>query len=107
MRIGRGDLLLDRAELALQIGDERLAVLPIHKARARAMLVSRLATARPVSFGLCAPASSNRSRRLARAEPVLISISKSARLAAPSVSRFFAFSVVFDAIGNQFCLGGL
>ena len=37
---------------------------------------------------------------LATAEPVLISINKSARRAAPSVSRFFAFSVVFDAIGN-------
>jgi hypothetical protein len=40
------------------------------------------------------------SRRLATAEPVLISISSSARRAAPSVSRFFAFRVDFDAIGN-------
>ncbi|SMX50941.1 hypothetical protein COL8621_03471 [Actibacterium lipolyticum] len=31
-RIGRGDLLLDRSELALQIGDKWLAFLPIHKA---------------------------------------------------------------------------
>jgi len=31
-RIARGDLLLDRAKLALKIGDEWLAVLPVHKA---------------------------------------------------------------------------
>jgi hypothetical protein len=31
---------------------------------------------------------------------VLISIRSSARRSAPRVSRFFAFRVVFDAIGN-------
>lgn len=45
------------------------------------------------------------SRRLATAEPVLISISSSARRSAPSVSRFFAFRVVFDAIGNPYQFG--
>jgi len=66
---------------------------------ALAMLVSRLAIARPASFGLCAPASSSRSLRLAAALPVLTSISSCARRSALNASRFFAFRVVFDAMG--------
>ena len=69
---------------------------------ALAILVSRLTIARPASFGLCAPASSNRSLRLAAASPVLISIKSCARRSVPSASRFFAFRVVFEAIGKPY-----
>ena len=40
--------------------------------------------------------------RTIRASGVLISISRSARRTAPSVPRFFAVRVDFDAIGNPY-----
>ena len=64
--------------------------------------VNLLRLSRAASAGLVAPAGSSRSRLLAAALPVEISISSSARREAPSSSRFFAFSVVFDAMA--FCI---
>ncbi len=56
------------------------------------MVASRLRTSRAPSARLWAPANSNLRRRLAAALPVLISISSSAKRAAPRASRFFVFS---------------
>ena len=61
------------------------------------MAISRLRSSFATSIGLCAPANSRQRRRFAAALAVLISISNSARRSAPKASRFFAFSVFFEA----------
>ena len=65
--------------------------------RDRAMVVSRLRTSFETSSELWAPANSNRRRRFTAALAVLTSTSSSARRWAPRASRFFVFSVFFEA----------
>ena len=95
--IGFRHLIDDGSALRFQIVDQRPPVLPVDEGARPRDRRQPFADLLATSPGLSAPASSSRRRRLAAALPALISISNSARRAAPNASRFFAFSVLFEA----------